>query len=280
MALSHSVFVYLSDGLISENQKNNMKLAAIYNLWDGIELLEGSLKTIMEHVDVFIFVYQKKSNFGEDYDPEKEIMAATKILLQRSKGGFIHSYFIFDPTIWEGSTNEKKKRNIGLDIARENECTHFFHIDCDEYFEDFSALKKEYEASGHAGSVCPIYTYFKHPTWRLENLDGYFVPFIHELHEDTKAGMSSYPFYCDPTRVINCSSVVKLSQPMHHFSWVRKDIQRKARNSSAKAFGNKLQGLLQDHSILQNDLQAEGYAIKDMGSQKLKIVPNLFGISI
>lgn len=252
-----------------------MRLAAIFNLFDGCELLEGVLKCLNGHVDVYIFLYQKVSNFGEHYNPIFEISEAWRSVKQKKSIQVIWEYL---PAEFGGFSNEIKKRNIGIDIARDHGCTNFLHVDCDEYYEDFAALKKEYIDSGYAGSVCPIYTYFKKPTWRLENLDGYFVPFIHELHSDTKAGRSSYPFYCDPTRVINQPNVIKLSQPMHHFSWVRNDIERKARNSSAGQSGNKLKGLLDDYHSPELEAHPDGYIIKDMGGQKIKIVPDLFGI--
>lgn len=245
------------------------KLAAIYNLWDGCELLEGSMKCVKDHVDYFIIVYQEVSNFGEAYNPYEDILKAMPT-------GVTTRFVKYQPALGHiGSVNEANKRNAGIDAARSLNCTHFLHLDCDEYYEDFGALKEEYLQSGHEGSVCPLFTYFKSPILRLENMDGYFVPSIHELNPETQAGRSSYPFYTDPTRVINCSDVVKLSQPMHHFSWVRDDIERKARNSSAGQYGNRLKGLLADYH--SPDL-GEGYAIKDMGGQKLKIVPDIFGL--
>lgn len=245
------------------------KLACIVNAWDGEELLRGAIDTVRNDVDLFIVVYQDISNFGEFYVPQFDFSGIDNVIQVK-----------YIPIIADGGLqNEIKKRNIGLEVAKENDCTHFFHMDVDEFYEDFAEAKKEFIESGHAGSVCPIYTYFKRPIWRLENLDGYFVPFIHELHLDSKVGRSSYPFYCDPTRVVNQSDVTKLSWPMHHFSWVRKDIERKARNSSAAAFGNKLKGLLDDYHSEELEAHPEGYVIKDMGGQKIKIVPDIFGLS-
>lgn len=249
-----------------------MKLAAIINLWDGEELLLGSIKTIKDHVDLLIIVYQVRSNFGEmhrAYDLEERKSTVCGI-----------------PAIWEnyepielgGLLNEQNKRNIGLAIAKREGCTHFLHMDIDEYYEDFASLKQEFIDSQAFGSVCPIYTYFKKPTWRLENLDGYYVPFIHRLLDNTQAGYGfPYSFYCDPTRVINQANVVKLSQPMHHFSWVRMDIERKARNSSAGQHGNKLSGLLKQYWELERDEQLPT-VIEDMGGQNLIVVDDIFMI--
>lgn len=253
-----------------------MKLAAIYNVFDGIELLRGSIDSIKKHIDKIIVVYQSQSNFGEvDSDVYFKILNCIAGL--RTACWYSSHY---QPIIsLGGSINERNKRNIGIEIARKLECTHFFHIDVDEYYEDFGAAKKQYIDSGADGSVCPIYTYFKKPTLRLAELDSYYVPFIHKLHPGSKAGSSSYPYWVDPTRTINVPEGERVhllaDHPMHHYSWVRKDIERKARNSSAGQHGNKLAGLLADYH--SPDL-GEGYVIKDMGGQKLVTVPNIFGI--
>jgi hypothetical protein len=252
-----------------------MKLAALYNVWDGVELLHGSINCIKDHVDQIIIVWQNVSNIGEAYDPMPEMDFHFEI---RKKIIF----YKYEPNFSiRPAQNEVKKRNAGLDIAYNYNCTHFFHIDVDEYYQDFAAAKKEYLISGCKGSVCRIYTYFKEPTLRLENLDGYYVPFIHELEEETRSGNSSYPFYCDPTRTISYSDrlhrddIFEMNHPMHHFSWVRKDIGMKARNSSAAQYGNQLKGLLNDY---HSPNLGDGYILKDMGGQRLKIVDNIFGI--
>ncbi len=253
-----------------------MKLAAIYNVFDGCELLRGSIESIKSHVDLIIIVYQQESNFGElnerifydlaDIIPSDEVAQY-----------YIKEYF--PVKMWGGTMNERAKRNIGIECALEFNCTHFFHIDVDEYYQDFGKAKQAYIDSGALGSVCPIYTYFKKPTYRLAELDSYYVPFIHKLHPGIKAGSSSYPYWVDPTRTINIpeGETVQLlaDHPMHHYSWVRDDIEQKARNSSAGQHGNKLQGLLADY--YSTDLK-EGYVINDMGGQKIIEVQNLFNI--
>jgi hypothetical protein len=247
-----------------------MKLAAIYNIWDGIELLQGSVKCLKDHVDVFIIVWQDVSNFGESYSPLADIPLDTF-------EGAAHKVFPikYDPVVGAGMFNEKKKRNIGLDMARAHGCTHFLHIDCDEYYEDFGKAKELFIQSGKPGSVCKLYTYFKLPTLRFENPDGYFVPFIHELREDTQAGVRHYPFYVDPTRRINETDVVELPVFMHHFSWVRKDIEKKCRNSSAKENIENGTMLLDYHSP---EVSA-GYYVQDY-CQKLVEVPDLFDLHL
>jgi hypothetical protein len=198
-----------------------IKLAALYNVWDGDELLEGSIKCIKDNVDVVIIVFQTISNYGESYAPKIP------------RGDKIHTICHFAyPN--KGKENEIRKRNIGLDKARELGCTHFLHMDCDEYYREFARAKDLFIYSGRKGSVCLLNTYFRKPTLCLDRPEDYFVPFIHELRPDTEAGVKKYPFYVDPTRRINETDVIELPIFMDHYSWVRKDINRKIRNSTAR----------------------------------------------
>lgn len=249
-----------------------MKLAAIYNVWDGVELLRGSMLTMKDYVDLFIIVYQDVSNYGEEYDPLPEMGSDlfgfdTKII-----------FIKYEPAGIAGAVNETIKRNCGLDVARKFGCSHFLHVDCDEYYEYFGSAKKAFVDSGKQGSVCKLMTYFKEPIYQFEHPDNYYVPFIHELLPETAAGKGRYPFYVDPTRRINTQDVLELPFFMHHFSWVRRDIERKYRNSSAKVNLEK-SILLEDYYKIDESVRPEGYYVKDYG-QKLAIVPNKFNIQI
>ncbi len=244
-----------------------MKLCAIYNTYDGEELLAASIKCIIDHVDLIIIVYQDISNYGEKWSPLPNI----EFLNSWDKVQFIK----FDPIVDMGAQmNERAKRNLGLDFARANKCTHFFSIDNDEFYEDFGEIKHLYFESGHKGSVCKLHTYFKKPIFRFDIPEDYYVPFIHQLNEDTKTGSSTYPFWVDPTRKINESDVIELPVFMHHYSWCRRDIIRKARNSSAS-------GIIQN-SVIFNDYNSpnlgEGYFLSNW-NRRIKIVPDIFGLS-
>src|SRR5690606_35999536 len=229
-----------------------MKLAAIYNIFDGIELLKGSMRQLDGHVDIFILVYQTRSNYGEEFHG----------FLQLDLSDFIspvQKHFYEPSEISEpfkkntGSFNERMKRQIGINIARQLGCTHFLHLDCDEYYQDFAAAKLEYKSAGKIGSVCRLFTYFKKPTWRTEHTDNYYVPFIHQILGNTICGVDDYPFYVDPTRRINQPDVALLEHTiMHHFSYVRTDIEMKIRNSSARR-NIERSNLLQEYRTLEKE---------------------------
>lgn len=242
-----------------------MKLAAIWNVWDGSELLKYSIKSIK--ADVYIIVYQTVSNWGEHYDPYMDVLDAIQ--------GVNSLLVLYTPTDKSGFSNETAKRNLGIQYAKDMDCTHFMHVDTDEMYLDFDNAKQQYINSGCEGSVCKIFTYFKFPTLRLETEDGYFVPFIHKLNSDTISGVKEYPYYVDPTRRINCNNVALLDVHMHHYSYIRKDITRKVNNSSARA--NIARGtIIQDYN---NPNVAPGFYVKDF-EKKLIEVPNYFNIFV
>lgn len=244
------------------------KLAAIYNTWDGAELLRGSIDCLYNHVDLIVIVYQTMSNYGELYNPLTDVNFEG---LDKSKIEFVK----YIPNIYSAFGNEKNKRNIGIDVATNHNCTHFLHLDNDEYYKNFYEAKNLYFKSGAEGSACRIYTYFKSPNFRFETEDGYFVPFIHKLNNNSFAGNPDYPYYVDPTRRINCNDVVLLDVHMHHFSWVRKDINRKVRNSTAKK--NLEKGtMLADYN---NTECGPGFYVKDY-EKKLIQVDNHFNIEL
>lgn len=246
-----------------------MRLAAIYNVFDGVELLKGSMERVAPFVDVFIIVYQTTSNFGEKYFGF-DILNLDVFGVPVMKVKYI-------PPGNGGFSNEIKKRQIGIETALELKCTHFLHLDCDEYYWDFGRAKFEFEQSGAGGSVCRLFTYFKDPRFRCETLDNYYVPFIHKLEPNTITGVLNYPFYVDPTRRINELNVVLLSSVMHHFSYIRKDIRMKVRNSSAKK-NIERSTLLQDYDLV-NQHNANGFFVKGL-NQNLTIVENIFNINI
>lgn len=251
-----------------------MKLAAIINCWDGVELLKYSISAYKDHVDLIIIVYQTISNFGETFDPLPEINEAIQGVPTTVR------LYLYNPNLSIlGMANEKIKRNIGLDIAKSERCTHWFMNDVDEIYENFSKSKLQYVNSGCRGSVCQMFTYFKKPTLRLDGIEGYFIPFIHELDKDTAVGNYPYPKYCDPTRRVfsdipfKDSDIILINEKVHHFSWVRRDISLKINNSSARA--NIAKGKIADD--YNNPNIGHGFYIRDYG-MKLIEVENLFNI--
>lgn len=241
-------------------------LAAIYNVWDGEELLVGSMRSIKDCVDLFIIVWQDESNFGGIHNPMNNLS------VEEMNSEFNIHWCKYLPRK-VGRFDEVEKRNMGIEIAKGHGCTHFILMDCDEYYlpNDFRIGVDAFKKSHKDGSVVRLYTYFGDATLRQEMLDNYYVPFIHRLHHDTRAGKDTYPFYVDPTRRINTKDVIEIPVIMQHYSWVRRNILRKAANSSARDNIAK-SSLLREYSIAREGLKVNG------GNLLIK-VPDYFGIN-
>jgi hypothetical protein len=215
-----------------------MRLAAVYNVFDGEELLAGSIRLIRQETAFVVAVTQSISNRGEVSD------AGAKECERLHREGLIDVVVQFTPELHQPARlNEARKRRLGLEVARESACTHFLHLDCDEYYEpaSFRKAKSFVLARCCEGTVCRLKTYFGAPDLQLSGFDGYHVPFIHQLSRGTTCAFCPYPFVVDPTRSVNAAVVVELPPElvyMHHFSWVRRDIRRKIDNSSSDAFAD------------------------------------------
>jgi hypothetical protein len=207
-----------------------MKLAAIYNVWDGLEHLDKSISLIYPYVDHVILVWQSTSNFGE-------VNQDTAIAIQVMATKYPKvTHVFYQPNLQQGGTvNERNKRTLGHATAKELGCTHYIHMDTDEYYvpSDFEQGIKFVIDNNLDTSYCKLITYFKQPIYRLEPLESYYVPFICKI----TSGVGSFPsnVLVDPTRGASPSGrIMEVPIKMHHMSYVRKDIAMKLRNSSAK----------------------------------------------
>lgn len=222
-----------------------MKLAAVYNVFDGLELLEKSINSIRKEVDLIIIVYQTISNFNIKSDIDVE-----SILKEIKTIDILHKYdtnFNYPPY-----KNELIKRTTGCKIALENNCTHFLHVDCDELYDtqQFKNAKNIIIENDFDSSVCEIVDYYKYDDLQVVSQFSSYVPFIHKLQKGiTKFGNSiEYPVVVDATR--KCNPVDKFilfkkqDLIMHHLSWIRKDIKIKLLNSTARHSYNSFLDLI------------------------------------
>lgn len=248
-----------------------MKLAAIFNVWGDFDLLSHSLKNIQPLVDGTIVVYSKCSNYGELYDDSEFPAIRCNTLVNR------------EPQFSHPMNSETDKRNFGLQKARELGFTHFVMMDADEFYkpEEFLREKQRFiDNPDLQGLVCASQVYFKSPTLTI-GLDTTRVPFIHKITPTLKHEFNKrYPFAwqgrdikIDPTRSLSINEGVEWSDiVMHHYSWVRKDYQKKIRNSTARANIER--------STILEDLQnaKDGYFCK-FYQKTLYAVPDYFNLS-
>lgn len=223
-------------------------------------------------MDEVIIIWSATSNFGtaRNYLPEIEGL-----------GTLIN---------WEPDTrkpaqfNELAKRNFALDAARGLGFTHFVMMDCDEIYDpvEFAHDKEIMGRTKHIdGLVCKLKVYVKKPSLVCE--DHTLVPFIHRLTPGLKFELNNrtYPFaydergnaHIDPTRRLNIKEGVMMSgATMHHFSHVRKDINLKMDNSTARRN-------LTHSTLLEDYANAKPGAYSKFYRQHLLEVPNRFGIT-
>lgn len=212
-----------------------MKLGASYNLFDGEELLESSIKSIRDNVDFISVVYQTESNFG---NPGNENV--TDMLLSLVKSGLIDDVAYYIPDLTKHPhVNELNKRNIGLDLSRSNNCSHHLSIDADELYDSdqFAKAKQRIEEENADSSVCRLQTYYKNNHTVLDPMEDYFVSFIYKIREGVSYNLQLFPVLVDPTRRMDAGKLIEFlpeSLLMHHFSYVRDNLRMKLENSSAK----------------------------------------------
>lgn len=252
-----------------------MNLIAIYNVWgDSIELLEGSIKQIRESVDFVLIVAQEKSNAGE-IDPF--VIPFCHSLVNK---GLVDKVICFEPYGISLLKNETAKRQLGLEFAKEKGFTHFLHLDSDEYYDsnEFAYLKSVLMEGDFFGSIISLHTYYKYPTLRLKRKEKYGVPFIHKLLKNSACGMSfrnNYFLPVDPSRAINSPGVIDVTlNTMHHYSYVRRDIEKKLRNSTARNNINRQDVIKEYHEA------KAGTHLQTLFNDVLIEVPNYFNIDI
>lgn len=244
-----------------------MKICAIYSVWNDWDLLEHSCDNIGPLVDAIIIIGSTKSNYGEISEiPDK----------------WKNKVIIHEPALNFPMHAETAKRNYGLAVAERTGFTHFITCDSDEFYEpdQFLSAKEQFHVKPDLqGLVVESYVYFKSPTLTIGK-DITLVPHIHKLTPTIKHEFNKqYPFAwsgkqirIDPTRSFNINSGVEMFDcPMHHMSWIRKDPEKKIRNSTARAN-------LQRSSIVADLVNAdEGYFCQ-FYQKRLIRVSNRFGI--
>lgn len=210
-----------------------MILGGLYSVFNGLELLEGSIAQVIEDLDVLIICWQKVSNKGEISEE-----------LPQYLNRFVHNpkvKLIEYATDIKLSTkdNELAKHNLMLSEAKKSGCTHFFISACDHYYikEQIRYAKKLILERGYDATATALYTYYKYPYYRLDPPEAYYMPFICRLYLDTQFRKGQYFCYVDPAvkafpysrpYLFSADEVV-----LYHFSMIRVDIRNKFRNAAA-----------------------------------------------
>lgn len=230
-----------------------MKLAALYNVFDGEELLKASIESIRKDVDEVIVVWQNVSYSGEQH-PNPELRDYLHFLQEKN---YVDQLIYFIPSSQPAQLNELAKRNIALQKAMDLDCDYCLPMDVDEFYDNGAlAFAKQDCDKNKLSAFCGLDTYYKYSNVILTPPENYYVPMLYELNMNSRFG--AYPGMVPPIRVdparwmpnINHVTLYKSDCVlMRHLSYVRKDIALKLRcSSSYKSFAPELHSLIKDYN--------------------------------
>lgn len=228
-----------------------MKTAVSYSAFDGIELLEYSIKQIRDSVDYVNVIYQEKSFFGTK--AKKEDLNTIKRL---NSVGLIDDIQIFKPSKYSKDYSnkeinnakrlEREKRQMGLNMALSKGVDYWMSMDVDEFYitEEFDEVKREIIQNGYKRTACKIVDYHNKPIFRLKELEEngkFYVPFLTKVNASTEVGDNFDMCNVDPTRGVKTKAIGGLEKifdenelKMHHMKTVRKNLYSKFENTSRR----------------------------------------------
>jgi len=253
-----------------------MKLAALYTVFNGLELLEGSINQIYSETDVIYLGWQNVSHYGE---PSSEVEPFVNKLAKKYKKVKL---FQFKPRGGNAKKEERRKINQMIRMAQVDSCTHFFISATDHYYDTEQFKWAKQKSKQYDVTASKMYTYFKKPEWRLNPIESYYMPFIcklrvHQTHSaDTKG---KWNVYVDPALcILPNDSFYEFKEDelmMHHYSFIRKDIENKLRNAAARRnFNNRIYSIIKEY----NDFDGVG-KVPYYSDHTIEVVDNFFKVA-
>ena len=98
-----------------------MKLAFLYSIYNGEELLEKSIDQVYNHVDHVLLCYQNTSNLGQ---LRTDLYDKLEYFAQHDKIRLLN----WEPDLaLNTKANELNKHNAMINYAKKLKCTHFMH---------------------------------------------------------------------------------------------------------------------------------------------------------
>jgi hypothetical protein len=237
-----------------------MKLAAGYIVFDGLETLEASIRSVRNNVDFIIVAWQDVSWGGTSASPEliptlqrlKEDGLIDRLIHFRN---FTPSILRTPADVLRSKQYELTKRQACLDMAKDlKQFSHYLSMDADEFYREpeFKMAKEIIErdsldatAVNYVNYVTPI-LHRGYSRWK--------VPFIYRITPKTRHHVMQTTFSgIDPTRGLVDDSYAKSLVfdrdiiSMHHMEMIRDDLTAKYLASS-RYFPNRalLPGMADD----------------------------------
>jgi hypothetical protein len=254
-----------------------MKLAALYTVFNGLELLEKSIKQIEPYVNDIVICYQKTSNTGN-------ISNDVEQFCKRFAEGKFHVIEFIPDLKMNTKQNERNKHQQMIDFAKELKCTHFIISACDHFYTGNDFLNGKYicNINDYDVTFTKMYTYYKNPTWQINPIEDYYCPFICKLYPHTRVErMPNYPVHTDPSlqySTCNKHYTFPLSMvALHHYSMVRVNIKDKFLNAAASMRwkDSDVQRFILEYSTAN---PKDNLPLSYFGGRKLIEVPNYFDL--
>jgi hypothetical protein len=279
-----------------------MKIGVGYSAFNGIELLEHSIKQIRNQVDFIVVSYQEFDWFGKN-----KISTFDLSLLKNLKDKKLIDELIefkidkYANNAAKAQYLEAEKRKINREKCLEQGMTYFLDMDVDEFYKpDEFKFAKEYIKNNNIDySVVEYINYFKLPIFqcRRDKNSVRFVPFICKIIKDEY--MSFGDEYCtkningtfvsvDKTRFYDTNKDIYLFNynqiMMHHMTGVRKDLMNKFTSYSGKniVIERNIKFLSEQINNLENNKFKFDKNFKDLlffaDNMIIITVPNVFNI--
>jgi len=276
-----------------------MKLAAGYIVFDGLETLEGSLRSIRNQVNIVIVSYQSVSWRGTRSHPD--LVKRLESLKKAKLIDHIIEFKNFRPNQMNSreevisiKKSELDKRQSCLDLARKLGATHYMSMDADECYRESELIStKELIIRENLDATAIHYINYVTPT-QHRGYSRWLVPFIYKITPNCHHHAQQQLFKgVDPTRGLLDESyrrwaVLDKSQiTMHHMEMVRLNLLAKYESASRYfARKDKLPELVKDINIarFKGELQFTNlhFGDSDNAREVYKLVecPNEFGIRL
>lgn len=233
----------------------------------------------MDYINV---VFQNISNFGEKDD------CSLSLLQSLRDKGLIDNIIYYETNLaLTPQQNETRKRNVGLKDCIKNNCTHFLNMDTDEFYieSQFKESKKFVYYNNISSSACAMYYYIKSPYYKfMEPRRTMYVPFICKIDKFSNITIGAETFcLVDPTRMIVTKNgrnwlFAPQALTMHHMAYVRKDLDKKFRNSTANQAKEQHEKLKSIKNNVINYQYPNDFFFYGDGIYKIEKVDNIFNI--
>lgn len=253
-----------------------MKLIACYSVFDGLELLDAAINTISKHLDGVVICYQSISNTGH------VMRERDATILKSFLGHHVIISYNTDLKV-NAKENERRKHNMMIGKARELGATHFLMGATDHFFDpvEFDFGKRLIGAMDYDATFTGMYTYFKHPTWQITPVEGYYMPFICKLYPETRIErVPRFPLRVDPSVQMNTwkkwYQFKEFEIMMHHYSLVRQDIRGKFVNAASPWKPEQIDEFYKDWDEYNLTINP---GIKYFQGRKVKVVRDYFDLS-